>query len=90
MRMVVMVVTGVIMIVVVRVAMAMAAENEETNKVGEQSCGTNNEDELGVLNLGRVDESSEGFKDDGDAKGDEKDGIEECSENLGANPLCDD
>lgn len=77
----------VVVIVTVGVAMAMPSEDEEADEVGEQSGRSNNQHEFGVIDLGWLDESGQRFEDDGNAKRDKEDGIEEGSEDLGSNPL---
>lgn len=75
-----MIVSVVVVIVVVStrsVRMAVAAENKEADKVRKETGAANNEHELGVVDLGRLNESGQGFEDDGDAEGDEEDGVEE-------------
>lgn len=75
-----MIVSVVVVIVIVStrsVRMAVAAENKESDKVGKETGAANNEHELGVVDLGRLNESGQGFEDDGDAEGDEEDGVEE-------------
>lgn len=75
-----MIVSVVVVIVIVStrsVRMAVATENEETDKVGKETGATNNEHELGVVDLRRLNESGQGFEDDGDAERDEEDGVEE-------------
>lgn len=77
-----MIVSIVVMVVVVVVStrsvrMAVAAENKEADKVGKETGAANNEHELGVVDLWRFNESGQGFEDDGDAEGDEEDGVEE-------------
>ena len=67
--------------------MTVPTQNDKTNKIGAQAGGANNENELRVVDLGRIDESRDGFEDDGDAEGDEEDGVEEGAQNLGAHPL---
>lgn len=83
---------SVIMIVVVlagSMRVAMAAEDKETDKVGEQAGRTNNEHELGVIDLGGFDESGQCFEDDGNTEGDKENGVEKGTKNLCANPLED-
>lgn len=69
------------------VRVSVSSKDNEAEKVREQTSTSNDEDELGVVDLGRFDESSEGFKNNRNTKGDEEDGIEECTQNLCANPL---
>jgi hypothetical protein len=66
---------------------AVSSKNNESHQVRRESQATDNQNELGVPNLGRVDESRKRFEDDGYAEGDEEDGVEEGTENLGAEPL---
>lgn len=77
-----MIVSVVVVVVIVVVStrsvrMAVAAENKEADKVGKETGAADNEHELGVVDLGRLNESGQGFEDDGDAEGDEEDGVEE-------------
>ena len=57
-------------VVSVRMPMAVAAENKEPEQVRGQTGRANDEHELGVVDLGGVDKSSQGFENDGDAKSD--------------------
>lgn len=77
----------IVAMVVSSMPMSMATQDDETDKVGEETGATDDEDELGVLDLGRLDESGDGFEDDGDAEGDKEDGVEKGTENLGSYPL---
>jgi hypothetical protein len=82
---------GVVVIVVVVVVggsmgVAMAAENEEAEEVREETGGTDDEHQLGVVDLRGLDESGESFENDGNAESNEEDGVEESTKNLGANP----
>lgn len=82
----------VVLIVIVAVpprpmGMTVSTEYDKTNKIGAQAGAANNKNELRAVDLGRIDESREGFEDDGDAEGDEEDGVEEGTQNLGAHPL---
>ena len=71
------------------VGMTVAAQDEETDEVGKETGATNDKDELGVFDLRRLDESCDGFEDDGYAKGDKEDGVEESTKNFGSYPLCE-
>lgn len=71
----------------VAMVVAVTAEDYKAEEVGNKTGNTDNEDELGLVDLGGFDESCEGFEDDGDAESDEEDGVEEGTEDLGANPL---
>lgn len=51
----------------VSMRMPMASEDEEPEDVRSQAETAYDEDELGVVDLGWVDESREGFEEDGDA-----------------------
>ena len=80
----------VVVMVVVGVTVAVAAEDKEADKVGEEASGTDDEHQLGVGDLLGLDESGQGFEDDGDAEGDEEDGVEEGTEDLSTHPLMKD
>ncbi|GKT64693.1 hypothetical protein ColTof3_12032 [Colletotrichum tofieldiae] len=83
------VVLAVVVGVIAAVGVAVAAEDEKADEVrGEAECA-DDENQLGVVDLGGVEESGNGLEDDGDAQGDEEDGVEEGTENLGAQPLDD-
>jgi hypothetical protein len=56
----------------------MSSKDTEAGQVRGQPQAADNQDELRVPNLGRFDKSRKGFEDDGHAKGDEEDGVEEC------------
>jgi hypothetical protein len=58
----------VIMFVAVSVGMTVSAEHEEAKEVGEEAGAADNEDELRVGDFGRLDESRQGFEDDGNAE----------------------
>lgn len=84
------VIMGMVMIMVVvsvAVAVTVPSKDEEANKVGEQTGGTDDQNKLRVGNFRRFDKTSQGFEDDGNAKGDEEDCIEECAQNFGSYPL---
>lgn len=66
---------------------SMSSKNNEAEKIGEQAGTSYDEDELGVVDLGRFDESSEGFKNNRNTKGNEEHGVEECTKNFSTNPL---
>lgn len=51
----------------VAMVVAVAAEDHEAEEIGNKTCDTDNEDELGLVDLGGFDESGKGFEDDGDA-----------------------
>jgi hypothetical protein len=55
----------------------MPSENDEPSQVRGESQAADNQNQLGVPNLWRVEESCERFEDDGYAEGDEEDGVEE-------------
>jgi hypothetical protein len=76
MGMAVMVMAFVIM-VVIAMRVSVPAEHEEAHKIGEQASRANDENELWVLDFGRVDKSGDGFKNNGDAEGNEENGVEE-------------
>lgn len=78
---------AVIVIVATAVGVAVATEDKEADEVGGKAKCTNNENENRVFDFGRVKESGYGLEDDGDAEGDEEDGVEEGAENLGSQPL---
>jgi hypothetical protein len=59
------------------VRVPVSSKNSETNQVRGKAQTTNNQDKLGVSNLGRVDKTREGFEHDRYAEGDEEDGVEE-------------
>jgi hypothetical protein len=90
MAMLVNVIVLVFMIMIVTLSsmgMSMASKDEETDKVGKQASAADSEDKLGVGDLRGLDETSQGFENNGYAKSDEEDGIEEGTENLGSHPL---
>lgn len=79
---------GVVMIVTsVFMGVTVAAQDEEANEVGKEAGASHDEDEFGLVDLGRLDETGEGFEDDGNAERDEEDGVEEGTKNFGANEL---
>jgi hypothetical protein len=59
------------------VRMPMPSKNNKSGQVRREAQAADNQDKLGVADLGRVDEPGEGFEDDGYAKGDEEYGVEE-------------
>ncbi len=63
------------------------SKNSKASQVRSKSEAADNQDELSISNLGGVDKSRERFEDDGYAKRDEEDGVEEGTEDLGAEPL---
>jgi uncharacterized membrane protein len=67
----------IMVVVVIAMRVSVAAEHEETNKVGEQAGRANDENELRVLDFGRVDKSGDGFENNGDAQSNEENGVEE-------------
>lgn len=69
------------------VRVPVSSENSEANQVGSKPQATNNQNELGISDLGRVDKPRERFEDDGYTQSDEEDGIEEGTKNLGTEPL---
>lgn len=78
----------VIVIVATRsVRVSVAAEDKEADEVGEEAGASNDEDKLGLRDLGGFDETSQGFENDGHAEGDEKYGVEEGTEDFSANKL---
>ncbi|GKT41798.1 uncharacterized protein ColSpa_01978 [Colletotrichum spaethianum] len=84
-----MIVFAVVVGVIAAVGVAVAAEDKEADEVRGETEGTDDENQLGVIDLGRVEESGNGFENDGDAECDEEDGVEEGTENLSAQPLDD-
>lgn len=69
------------------VRVTVAAEDEETSQVGRQTSAANSEDKLRIFDLGGFDEAGEGLEDNGNAKGDEEDGVEKGAEDFSTNPL---
>jgi hypothetical protein len=65
----------------------VSSEDAKSNQVRSQSKAADNQDELRVSNFGRVNESGERFENDGHAKGDQEDGVEEGAEDFSAKPL---
>jgi len=59
------------------VRVSVATKNSKASQVRGKAQATNNQDKLGISNLGRVDKSREGFEHDGYAERDEEDGVEE-------------
>ena len=66
---------------------AMTSEHDESYQVGGQAAGADDEHELGVRDVGRVEESSDGLKEDRNAESDKEDGVEEGTKDLGTEPL---
>jgi len=66
---------------------AMPIQDKISNNVRGESNRTNNQDQHGVSDLRRVDESRNRLEDNGDAKGDQENGVEECAEDLSSLPL---
>lgn len=81
------VVVVVVMVMLVAVGVTVAPKDEEPDEVREETRGTDDEDELRIVNLGGFDKSSQGLEDDGYAEGDEEDRVEESAQDFGAHPL---
>lgn len=75
--MVTMVMVVVVAILFVAVGVTVTTKHNKTEQVGDQASTSNNENKLGLVNLGGFNESSQSFEDDGDAECDEEDGVEE-------------
>jgi len=58
------------------------SQYEESRKVRSKPQRANDKDEFGVADLRRIEETSNCFEDDGEAEGNEEDGIEESAKNL--------
>lgn len=71
-----------VLAVLVSVRVAVAAKHHEADEVRGEAEAANNEDELRVGNLGGLKKSGDGLEDDGDAKRDQEDGVEEGAEDL--------
>ena len=71
------------------VGVAVAAQDEKAHQVGGQTSAADNQNQLGVLDGGRIEEALGSVKDDGDTEGDKEDGVEEGAEDFGAQPLFD-
>lgn len=81
------VIVFVVMAISRAVRVAMATEDEETDEIGEETGASNSEDELRAVDLRGFDESGESLENDGHAKSDKEDGVEESTKDFGANPL---
>lgn len=68
MAVIVVVIVVVVMVITMAMIMAMASQDCEANKVGGQTKGANDKHDFWVANLGRIEKSGNGFKDDGDAE----------------------
>lgn len=75
--MVVVIVVMVMALFFIAVGVSMATKNNKSEQVRRQTGTSNNENKLRLVDLGRFHESGQSFEDDGDAKGDEEDGVEE-------------
>lgn len=76
-----------VVVVMVVTSVGVAAEDKKSDKVGGKAEGADDKDKLGVVNLGRVEESGDGLEDDGDAESNQEDGVEESTQNLCSQPL---
>lgn len=65
----------------------MATEDEEADEVREETGTADGENEDGVADLWRLDETGESLENDRDAEGDEEDGVEKGTKDLGSHPL---
>lgn len=63
------------------------AKNHKANKVRSKTAAADDQDDLRVGDLRRVNESCDRLENDGDAKSNQEDGVEEATKNLGTNPL---
>ena len=54
-------------------------EEEQADDVAQQTEGTDNNNDLWVADFGRRDQSADSFEEDGNAKGDEEDTVDECT-----------
>jgi len=86
----------VVSVVVIPLAMAVVArpmrmpvppKYEVSNNVRCQARGADGEDELGVCDLGRVDEPAKRFQNDRDTERNQEHCVEKSSEDLGSLPL---
>lgn len=68
------------------VRMTVSSKYHKSDQVRGEAEAANNQDDLRVRNLGRVEEARNCFENDGDAEGDQEDGIEEGAQNLCAQP----
>lgn len=55
----------------------MTTKNNKAKQVRRQTGTSNDENKLRLVDLGGFDESCQSFKNDGDAKSNEEDGVEE-------------
>lgn len=77
----------VVVIMIVPMIVSVSSQDKKAKQVGEEAGAAHDEDQFGVVDFGRFDEARQSLKDDGDAKRDQEDGIEEGTEDLGSNPL---
>lgn len=70
-----------------RVPMSVVVEEEETDDVGSKAKGPNNEDELWMRDILRLNKSLDGFKKNGQAKRHKKDTIDKGTKRFSALPL---
>lgn len=62
----------------------MSTENKEADNVGQEANTSHDKNQLRVLDYWRIDESLQGFENDGDTKSNQEDSVEECTKDLGA------
>ena len=74
-------------VAVASVGVSVVVEQEQAEDVGGKTEAADDQDELGLVDLLRLDETLNGFKEDGQAQGDEEDAVDEGSECFGALPL---
>lgn len=73
--------------VLAAVGMAVIMEENESEEVRGQAEAADDEDELGMANLLRLDEALYGLEEDREAEGDEEDTVYKRAEGLGTLPL---
>ena len=68
------------------VGVSVVVEEEEADNVARKTQRADDDDDLGVGDLGDVDEALQGFHKDGEAKREQEDAVNQRAEHLGALP----
>jgi len=68
-------------------AMAVVVEEEETDNVGSKAETSYNQHKLRVADFLRLDETLNGFKEDGETQSDKEDSVDQGSQGFSALPL---
>lgn len=68
-------------------AVTVVVEEEETDDVGQETAGTDDENDDGVGNVLRLDESLDSLEEDGETQRDKEDAVDEGTQGFRALPL---